>query len=396
MKRRIALITLLFTLLLISGSIEAVEFDLSLDAVEVHYTKTNPLEIQVEKGEAGSINTKFFTKYFTLSNNLLSTGEFESSIFALPDAFYQSSRGNAGDSNPDGKSTTLVKEADSHGELVNLTLNGTYSAIKAYYDPSRGEGKDTAVKYHSSWGKNKKNSEVETTTMIKLDDKEDLSEGKIQVDLKTTKAEKGVLRVDINPDLQVSDSEKVSQRLGISRGGARDLLDKYGTLNVHNVIDALDNLKTSNNRNNPTTAGGAGAVAGPEGVVSIKNIATKDLFNLYIRGIKYQGHVRYNSVFLNLYNPSSGEKLSQMSAKVTLEGPVKKNLNNNERSNIVLLGSLNYKKGTGYHYSFSGGDWLMPPKNLTSGPYRLHLDIGKIKHLTLPVKLTESNTVVPR
>jgi len=339
MKRWIVTVLVLAALVVVTGPTDAIEFDMSNGAITAHYIQHNPVGVQVKDGKDGSIKANFNTEYYEVSSDLESEGEFETTMISLADFFHQSSRGK-------------VK-----GE-PETNISATFNQIR------EGEPEDKMV----------------------------------EVKIETTKSENGILKINYNPEeLEIAGRSKaqiISDKLGVGRSSARELIGNYGTVRVLDAIDALEGHNPNNQM--PAAAGGAGGIAGPDGVVSVKNLSTNALFNLYIQGIKYQGHVRYNSVFLNLYHPSNGNELNHLPAKVTLEGPVIKESGKDESSNVVLLGSMEYKKGTGYNYPFADGDWLVPPENLPSGPYKLHIDVDRVKHLTLPVKLTEDNTIVPR
>ena len=334
-----ALFIILLGLAVASGTVQAIEFDMSNGAITMHYVQHNPIGVKVEDGKNGSLEATFDTNYYELTSELKSEGQFETSMIVLAGAFSQSSWGKE-----EGEPTTKV--------------NATISQIRDE------EPKDKMVK----------------------------------VKIETTKAEKGILKVNYLPQEreldQRSNAQMISDKLGVSGSKARDLIGKYGPVKILDAVDVLEGYKKSNR--NPGPAGGAGGISGPNGVVSVDQLSPQELFTLYLDGVKYEGHVRYNSLFLTLYHPSNGNKLNHLHTKVTLEGPVSTKTDSKEPANVVLMGSLKYEEGTGYRYPFGNGDWLVAPENLPSGPYKLHIDVDRVKHLTLPVKLTKDNTVVPR
>ena len=348
-KKKVILITL-SVILALSLAAYGKEFNLALSGVKLHYTQHNPIKISIEDAKNGSGSLFLESETYVNSNNIKGKGEFELD------------------------KTSLVSSTEMEASVKKGSVSSTLRS------------KDTnTVVFASCDG----NCTVESSAEVDGE----YSDKFVKVRIATTQADRGILRTNHNnPEFGLPDEEYISKQFGVSSAEARNLLDEHGKVKLINAFEGMNKFSSNSNRgNNP--AGGAGAIAGNNGVIGINNLSSSAVFNLYLKGIKYEGYVRHNSVFMRVYYPDNGVNLNNIPINLTLHGPV-----NSDRyaSNIALMGTLKYSSEKRlYKYAFQNGDWLVDLDRLPSGHYELHLDVERIQHIELPVTLTEDKKIVP-
>jgi len=351
MKRSLlAILIFLIAFTLYTATANGKKFNLTLSGVDLHYAQHNPIKISIENAKNGSGSLFLESDTYVNSNNIQGKGEFELD------------------------KTSLVSSTEMEASVKKGSVSSTL----------RSKDNNTVV-FASCEG----NCTVDSSAEVDGE----YSDKIVKVRIATTQADRGILRTNYsNPEFGLPDEEYISKQFGVSSSEARKLLNEHGKVKLISAFEGMNKFANSNNRGN-SPAGGAGAIAGKNGVIGINNLPSSAVFNLYLKGIKYEGYVRHNSVFMRVYYPDNGANLKNIPINITLHGPVN---SDSYRSNIVLMGSLKYSNEKSlYKYAFKNGDWLVDLDRLPSGHYELHLDVERIQHVELPVTLTEDKKIVP-
>jgi len=352
----LAFLVVFFSLGLVPA--QAVEFDLSLGKVSLHYTQHNPIEIGVRGGRQGMTATRFSTEKYLNQTEIGSPGNnFDFSIEGLAELFELNANVRDGGLN----SSTRW----SNGE-ANLSAHGKDVTISYSVDRSSEGGADS--------------KQVEV--MIQADAKE------------------GILSVNYDENENTitipSDEETISRRMGISRLEARNLLDANGSSRVFEALNRADRSNPNGNNmlNNGDNevAGGAGGIAGP-GSVWLKDLDPQSTFSFYLQGPNFKARIQNSTLEMKLFYPGNGTQIKGVGANITIVGPITGNGKKPKR--VVLMDSILYDEDKGYYsFSFEDASWLVKKQNLEPGGYDLYVDIGPSLTMRFGITITKDQKVV--
>jgi len=195
----------------------------------------------------------------------------------------------------------------------------------------------------------------------------------VQVD-----AESGLLTIeDSRPRADVS--VLLGQRYRMSWEQIHQLLGQFGKSRV------LSAFQYASSHVGPTIA--AASVVS-DGSVSINNLSPQAVFDLSLRGLKYQGFLRDSTLYMRLYHPANGVSIRDMQVILTVV-----ELNPSEPlhgPHIVLWDVFPYDyQAGGYLYHFNSTGWR-------PGAYEVYIDVGKILNFKLPITITDWHQVIAR
>jgi len=187
-----------------------------------------------------------------------------------------------------------------------------------------------------------------------------------------------------NPDLATI----MSQKLPIARMEARGIIDEFGRYRANY---ALDNTLAHNSRPwGNQSVGGGGVVI--ENSISTANLSPAAVFQLSLRGLKYNGYLKNSTVYMQIYPSDNGVQITDLDVNITIVGP-----SNGGGGNVVLYDVFPYSYAYEcYYYPIDKGDWLIDVDDLSPGAYELHIDVGRMQAIRLPITVTEDKKVIPR
>jgi hypothetical protein len=169
---------------------------------------------------------------------------------------------------------------------------------------------------------------------------------------------------------------------------ARGIIDEFGKYRANY---ALDNALAHNSRpwGNPSVGGGGVVI---ENSISTANLSPAAIFQLSLRGLKYKGYLKNSAVHMRVYPSNNGVQITDLDVNITIIGP-----NNGGGGNVVFYDVFPYSYVQKcYYYPIKEGDWLIDVADLTPGAYVLHIDVGRMQAIRLPITVTEDKKVIPR
>jgi len=219
----------------------------------------------------------------------------------------------------------------------------------------------------------------------------------VQVD-----AESGLLTIEDSqprPDVSVL----LGQRYRMPWEQIHQLLDQFGKSRVLSAFQYASSHVGPTIAQNGAVAGEAASVVS-DGSVSINNLSPQAVFDLSLRGLKYQGFLRDSTLYMRLYHPANGVSIRpangvsirpangvsirdmqviltvvELNPPEPLHGP-----------HIVLWDVFPYDYQAGcYLYHLNSTGWR-------PGSYEVYIDVGKIVNFKLPITITDWHQVVAR
>ena len=327
-------------------------FDLSKGYVVFNYTTTgdyNPLHLQILMAD-GYAQTQIITEGYKSEATIEGTGDLSFSQTATISGI------------------ELGAEIDGTLSSTTITADGIVTVLKVY-----GEGTV--------------NKEVVADTRIDLNPEEVEIYAGVYVD-----AQSGRLIIEDSvpdPDAAVL----ISRKLGLTGREADYLLREFGKQGVMRALDIASSHTGGPRHASPTVAGGGGSVVADS--ISIQNLSPASVFQLSLRGLKFNGYLRDSTVYMRIYHPTNGVKIRDLDAIITIVDP--------DPSpplscpNVTLYDVFPYDYDYEcYYYSIDEEDWLIDIDDLTPGGYDLYIDVGWIESIKLPVTVTEDKQVIAR
>ncbi|MFW6013003.1 MAG: hypothetical protein ACOC82_02405 [Candidatus Bipolaricaulota bacterium] len=334
------------------SAVMAEEYDMTRGNVRVKFTQHNPITVSVRDGKNATVVTNFSTEVYDKLTSLSSEGSinFTEGILASDSALKALFE--------DGNFSSVIEEGDSEN---SVSINGKNGL--------------TSVRIEYSSGKEAESKQVATT-------------------IRTTEAEKGTLEVNHdNPDLSSPTSvQQLSQSLNISTSDARGLIKEYGRSQVSYMLDGLNNRSRNGSGNgNNSVVGGAGGMA-DGGAVDIQTLNSGSYFQVLLDGVRVAGRLMDPAVQVKILHPGEDVELKGFYPTVTVVQVDE----NGSGKNVVLMENIPFNEDKGFYYlDFRKVDWLVDYDDLPVGFYKVFLDIGRDKKVTLGARITESGKLVP-
>jgi len=362
MSKRIStvLLSILLLLYLLSFSVSGKKFNASLGKIELHFRQHNPIKVNLEGGQDGEIVVQHKSDSYKHTTAIQGDGNFE---------FSEAARVARLDIEQAEVSEDGVIHFHTQAKgKINASTSIAMSDNKAIL-------KDASVSVENANPDNSKYVE----TKLKID------------------AKKGILDVNVHEKsfTRLSPTEKISEKLDISKLEAFDMAEKYGQNKVLQAIEEAQNGKR-NGRSleiNEQSAGGAGAIAKGNRSVSIQELDPGSVYRFYLQGPKYEARIVNSTLNVRLLYPGNGTRIKGVGANITIVGPV--NGNNKAKNKIVLLDSLIYNEDGGYYeYPFDKGSWIIEKDKLEPGGYDLYVDVGPRLKTKFGITITQDREVV--
>lgn len=319
-------------------------FDLAKGSILFNYTITgadNPLHLQISLAN-GYAETHISTEGYNSDTTMEGTGNLSFSQIAATYA--------------------IVLEAEVDGNISSTTTTSEGIVASLNFAGEGSVDKEIANDLDPNY------ADIEIDTGIYANARE----GRLIVEDSTS-----------NPDLATI----MSQKLPIARREARGIISTFGK---GRASYALDNALAHNPRpwGNPSVGGGVVI----ENSIRTANLSPSAVFQLSLRGLKYKGYLKNSAVYMRVYVSDNGVQITDLDVNITIVGPTA-----GGGGNVVLYDVLPYSYANEcYYYPINEEDWLIDVDDLSPGAYVLHIDVGRMQAVQLPITVTENKEVIPR